>query len=203
VGGDYFDYLTMADGRTLLLVADVSGKGLPSALVVSSLQARVQALAEVQTDVVKLVMRLNNSLKVSIPDNKFVTAFFAAMDSETGTAEYTNAGHNPPFLVRASGEVERLTAGGPVLGILKDIDFALASVRLHPGDLLVMYSDGVSEACNAAGVEFGEDTVARVAAANIGRSAEEVLLAISRELKDFLGECAPNDDITLVVARKL
>jgi serine phosphatase RsbU (regulator of sigma subunit) len=202
IGGDYYDYIPMSDGRTLVVIADVSGKGLPAALVVSSLQARMHALAEVQTDIGKLVNRLNTGLKASTPDNKFVTGFLTAIDPATGEMEYTNAGHNPPIIVRASGETELLHAGGPVLGLLGGLTFTATRSRLHPGDMLVMYSDGVSEACNAQDEEFTEDRVGEVARGCLGRSSEDTLMEISKQLRDFLGECAPTDDVTMVVVRK-
>ena len=202
VGGDYFDYVPMADGRVLVVVADVSGKGLAASLLMSSLQARVHALCELQTDVAKMVSRLNHSIKANTPDNKFITGFFAAVDPQTGEMEYSNAGHNPPVIARQSGRVELLTAGGPVLGILPNINYSGGRTRLDPGDLLVMYSDGVSEAPNAKGDEFGEEAVAQIAAACLDRSADEVLMEIARQVRAFLGECSPTDDVTMVVARK-
>lgn len=203
VGGDYFDYVPMADGRILVVVADVSGKGLAASLLMSSLQARVHALCELQTDVGKLVTRLNHSTKMNTPDNKFITGFFAAIDPVTGEMEYSNAGHNPPVIARESGSVELLTAGGPVLGILPKITFSSGRTKLNKGDLLVMYSDGVSEAPNAKDEEFGEEAVAQIAASCLGRSADQVLMEIARQLRVFLGECSPTDDVTMVVARKL
>lgn len=203
VGGDYFDYLQMADGRLLVVVADVSGKGLAASLLMSSLQARVQALAELETDVALLVGRLNRSLRANTPVNKFITGFFAALDPATGAIEYSNAGHNPPVLARRGGGVEQLTAGGPVLGILPDIPYEKGKAKLEPGDCLVMFSDGVSEAPNVRDEEFGEEAVAQIATACIGRSADEVLMEIARQLSVFLGECSPVDDVTLMVARRV
>ena len=203
VGGDYFDYIPMADGRILVVVADVSGKGLAASLLMSSLQARVHALCELQTDVAKMVSRLNHSIKANTPDNKFITGFFAAIDPSTGEMEYSNAGHNAPVVVRQSGHIELLTAGGPVLGILPNITYAGGRTRLETGDLLVMYSDGVSEAPNGKDEEFGEEAVGQIAAACLGRTADEVLMEIARQLRAFLGVCSPTDDVTLVVARKL
>ncbi|MBI2686192.1 MAG: SpoIIE family protein phosphatase [Acidobacteria bacterium] len=203
VGGDYFDYVPMTDGRILVVVADVSGKGLAASLLMSSLQARVHALAELQNDVANLVTRLNHSIKANTPDNKFITGFFAIIDPNSGEMEYSNAGHNPPVLARNSGRVELLTTGGPVLGILPNIAYSGGRTKLETGDLLVMYSDGVSEAPNAKDEEFSEEAVAQIAAACLGRSANEVLMEIARQLRVFLGDCSPTDDVTMVVAKKL
>jgi sigma-B regulation protein RsbU (phosphoserine phosphatase) len=203
VGGDYFDFFPLADGRLAFLVADVAGKGLSAALLMSNLQARVQALMEVETDIARLVTRLNHSLKANTPDNKFITGFFAILDPRTGAMTYTNAGHNPPVLVRRGGKVELLTAGGPVLGILPNIPFLGGQTLLAPGESLVLYSDGVSEAPNAAGEEFGEDAIAQIALACHDRSAQETMLEIGRQLRAFLGDRQPVDDVTLLIVRRL
>ena len=203
VGGDYFDFFPLADGRLAFLVADVAGKGLSAALLMSNLQARVQALMEVETDIARLVTRLNHSLKANTPDNKFITGFFAILDPRTGAMTYTNAGHNPPVLVRRNGKAELLTAGGPVLGILPNIPYLGGQTILAPGESLVLYSDGVSEAPNAAGEEFGEEAIAQIAVACHDRSAQETMLEIGRQLRAFLGDRQPIDDVTLLVVRRL
>ena len=203
VGGDYFDFFPLADGRIAFLVADVAGKGLSAALLMSNLQARVQALMEVETDIARLVTRLNHSLKANTPDNKFITGFFAILDPRTGSMTYTNAGHNPPILVRRNGKAELLTAGGPVLGILPNIPYLGGQTILAPGESLVLYSDGVSEAPNAAGEEFGEEAIAQIAVACHDRPAQETMLEIGRQLRAFLGDRQPIDDVTLLVVRRL
>ena len=203
VGGDYFDFFPLADGRIAFLVADVAGKGLSAALLMSNLQARVQALMEVETDIARLVTRLNHSLKANTPDNKFITGFFAILDPRTGSMTYTNAGHNPPVLVRRNGKAELLTAGGPVLGILPNIPYLGGQTILAPGESLVLYSDGVSEAPNSAGEEFGEDAIAQIALACHDRSAQETMLEIGRQLRAFLGDRQPVDDVTLLIVRRL
>ena len=129
--------------------------------------------------------------------------YLPVIDPATGEMEFTNAGHNPPVIARRSGQVELLNAGGPVLGILPNINYSGGRTRLEPGDLLVMYSDGVSEAPNVRDEEFGEEAVAQIAAACIDRTAGDTLFEIARQLKVFLGECSPTDDVTMVVARKL
>ena len=148
VGGDYYDYLAYPDGRVGIVIADVAGKGMPAALLMTSLQAKVQALAEAPIEPGAAVARLNRSLFVTCPRNRFVTLFFSVADPRTGEIAFCNGGHNPPLLVRASGEIVRLEGGGPVLGILPGVSFTEHRDRLEPGDMLVLYSDGVTEACN-------------------------------------------------------
>jgi sigma-B regulation protein RsbU (phosphoserine phosphatase) len=116
---------------------------------------------------------------------------------------YTNAGHNPPVLVRRNGKAELLTAGGPVLGILPNIPYLGGQTILAPGESLVLYSDGVSEAPNAAGEEFGEEAIAQIAVACHDRPAQETMLEIGRQLRAFLGDRQPVDDVTLLVVRRL
>ena len=202
VGGDYFDFFVLPDGRVAFLVADVAGKGLSAALLMSNLQARVQALMEVEFDVARLVTRLNHSLKANTPDNKFITGFFAMLDPKSGSMTFTNAGHNPPALIRNSGKIELLTTGGPVLGILPNIPYMGGHTVLEPGESLVMYSDGVSEAPNAADEEFSEEAVGQIALACKDRSANETMLEIGRQLRCFLGDLQPVDDVTLLVVRR-
>ena len=121
VGGDYYDFLPYADGRVGLVLGDVSGKGIPAAILMASLQARVHLLAEEPTDLSHMMSRLNRILAGHCPSNRFVSLFFCVSNPATGELVYCNAGHNPPLLLRRSGEVERLAGSGPVLGILPDV----------------------------------------------------------------------------------
>lgn len=202
IGGDYYDVLEMADGRMGFVVADVAGKGLSAALVMSNLQARVQALYEAEPDLARLVSKLNHSLRANTPDNRFITGFFAMLDPKTGRIDYSNAGHNPPILVRASGSTELLSVGGPVLGILQNIPYVHGTAYLEPGDRLVLYTDGVSEANNPSDEEFGEETIRQIAAGCADRSATETLLEIGRQLRLFLNGRALGDDMTLMVVAR-
>jgi serine phosphatase RsbU (regulator of sigma subunit) len=197
VGGDYFDYLKMAGGRLGLIVGDVAGKGLAAALLMSSLQARVQVLIEEPGDVSMLMGRLNASVARTCPGNRFVTFFLCSLDPVTGELSYTNAGHNPPYLVRAAtGDIEQLTAGGPVLGILPAARYQSAVLKMEPGDVLVMFSD-VTGAQSPSG-EYGEDRSggADQYATRSWRHFEDP----RRERGHFMGTAPAADDITLVVA---
>jgi serine phosphatase RsbU (regulator of sigma subunit) len=204
VGGDYFDYLKMSGGRLGLIVGDVAGKGLAAALLMSSLQARVQVLIEEPGDVAMLMGRLNASVARTCPGNRFVTFFLCSIDPATGELSYTNAGHNPPYLVRAAnGEVELLTVGGPVLGILPAARYQSATLQMLPGDVLVMFSDGITEAQSAAGEEYGEDRLLAALTPVCGQPAAAISKTIGESVEHFMGTAPAADDITLVVARKL
>src|ERR1700691_1247862 len=158
VGGDYYDYLVFPDGRIGVLVGDVAGKGMPASLLMSSLQARVQVLFEDGDDLARKIGRLNKAVSANCPDNRFITFFMGIIDPKTGEFVYTNAGHNPPVVVRADGEFETLTgAGGVILGILPLATYQEARTTLNPGDILVLFSDGVTEAADPADDEYGEE----------------------------------------------
>lgn len=204
VGGDYYDFLEYPGGCTGLLVGDVAGKGLSAALLMTSLQARVQVLAESGPDPKDAVTRLNRSLAGNCPGNRFVTFFYSVLDPATGELRYTNAGHNPPMVVRKGGAVERLETGGIVLGILDKQCYGESSTRLGPGDLLVLYSDGVTEACRTGeDEEFGEDRLAEFLAARPGHSSSDLISEILECLGEWTAGAPQADDMTLTILRRL
>jgi serine phosphatase RsbU (regulator of sigma subunit)/pSer/pThr/pTyr-binding forkhead associated (FHA) protein len=203
VGGDYYDFFTYPNGRVAMVLGDVSGKGMPASLMMMGLQARVQVLADDTQDLGAGVTRLNKITCKNCPSNRFITFFFCVLDPATGDLAYSNAGHNPPVLVRASGAVEFLEGGGPPLGILSIANYSEYRVKLAVGDMLAIYSDGVTEANNAKEEEFGDERFAQVLAANRQKSATEIVAAVNQALTDFAAGSPPADDITLIVSRRL
>ncbi|MEZ5353554.1 MAG: SpoIIE family protein phosphatase [Bryobacteraceae bacterium] len=203
VGGDYFDYLPLSDGRVAILCGDVAGKGMSAALLMSSLQARVQVLCEESMDMAELMTRINRSVAATCPGNRFITFFMCLYDPATGSVSYSNAGHNPPYLLRKSGGVETLETGGPVLGILKNYRYEAAQTELRTGDVLVMFSDGVTEAQSASEEEYGEERLVGQLGALRDSSASEIVREVFESVERFMGDEAAGDDITVVVARKL
>jgi serine phosphatase RsbU (regulator of sigma subunit) len=201
VGGDYYDFLTYPDGRIGIVIADVAGKGMPAALVMASLQAKVQALADTPGDTADMVGRLNRGMAATCPRNRFVTLFFAVLDPRTGELAYANAGHNPPFLVRPNGEIAPLEGGGPPLGILPAIRYQEEHGRMEPGDVLLLYSDGVTEAFNPAGEEFDE-RVKDVVVEKRGEPAAAIVKAVHEAVATWTAGQPATDDITVVVARR-
>jgi serine phosphatase RsbU (regulator of sigma subunit) len=200
VGGDYYDFLPQPDGRVVLALGDVAGKGMPAALLMTSLQAKVHAIAETSAGPADAMVRLNRSLAANTPRNRFITFFYALIDPRTGELTFCNAGHNPPLLVRAGGTVTLLECGGPVLGIFPSLRYEQECLRLTKGDLLLLYSDGVSEACNPAGEEFDQQLLELV----VSRRNEPpgaLIQAINDCVRDWLGGLPPADDITLLAAR--
>ena len=202
VGGDYFDYLPLADGRLVILVGDVAGKGMPASLLMTSLQARVHSLAEHYTDMAQLTTALNRGVSAKCPAGKFITFFIALLDPHLGTIAYSNAGHNPPMLVKSNGQMSTLTVGGPVLGILKSFVYEGETVPWDAGDVLLLYSDGVSEAMNPAEDEFGEDKLAALLSELSARNAREILDDLYSNVTQFMDGAPASDDITVVVAKR-
>jgi phosphoserine phosphatase RsbU/P len=167
------------------------------------LQARVQVLAEEPTDLGAFMIRLNKATCVKCPSNRFITFFFCVLDTVSGELRFANAGHNPPILVRASGEVKMLEGGGPVLGILSIAPYKEDAERLEPGDMLVLYSDGVTEATNLDYEEFDEDRFIEVLRRNRTEPASKIVEAVTAALAEFTGAAPQADDITLLVARRV
>jgi sigma-B regulation protein RsbU (phosphoserine phosphatase) len=203
VGGDYYDFFPYADGRVGLALGDVSGKGMPASLMMMALQARVQVLAEDPGHLAAFMTRLNKATCANCPSNRFITFFFCVLDIASGTLTFANAGHNPPIVVRASGDAEMLQGGGPVLGILPAAPYSEMRISLNQGDMLVLYSDGVTEATNAGLEEYGEEHFIEVLKQHRTEPASAIVEAVTKSLTEFAAGAPQADDITLVVAKVL
>lgn len=204
VGGDYYDFIPFPGGEIGMIVGDVAGKGMPAALMMSSLQARVQVLFDEPHDLASRVARLNRSVAINCPDNRFITFFVGALDPKTGEFIYCNAGHNPGVLVRTNGDIEWLSGGGVVLGILPQAEYAQETRRIDAGDTVVLYSDGVTEAFRpGADEEFGEQRLAAAIAELRGQPAMAIVDGVIQRLTSWMGGIPAADDITLVVARRM
>jgi sigma-B regulation protein RsbU (phosphoserine phosphatase) len=203
VGGDYFDFLDLGSGRLGIALGDISGKGVSAALLMASLQALLRSRAKQSVDEpAGLVKQINESLVESTDSSKFATFFYAVYDSSARTLTYVNAGHNPPFLLRAATTVvSRLRPTGMALGFDQQADYGAATEALAPGDLLLAYTDGLTEALNEAGEEFGDARAAGLLVGNRHLGASDLQRLINAELEAFCGRAPQHDDITLVVAR--
>jgi serine phosphatase RsbU (regulator of sigma subunit) len=202
VGGDYYGFFPYNDGRVALALGDVSGKGIPAGLMVMQLQARLEVLAEDPKDLASLVTQLNKITCLHCPSNRFITFFISLLNPPTGELAFANAGHNPPIIVRASGEIEMLEGGGPVLGILPIARYSEQSARLGKGDLLVVYSDGITEANDTAEEEFGEERLTDVLKQHRAGTAESIVNAVTEAVSRFSAGAPQADDITLIVAKR-
>jgi serine phosphatase RsbU (regulator of sigma subunit) len=204
VGGDYYDFLSYPDGRVAMIVADVSGKGMPAALLMSQLQARVQVLFEDPTDLAALVARLNRIITANCPANRFISFFIGVLDPHSDEITYVNAGHNPPLLVHRNGTVEKLEGTGLLLGIMAVAKYEQRTCHLEQGDVVVLFSDGVTEAARLdVDEEFGEDRLAATLAELSCDSAKSIIESINQRVQEFTSGAPPADDITLVVARRV
>ncbi len=198
VGGDCFDTIRFSDTRLALTIADVVGKGIPAALLMSNLQAAVRAFASEAAEPQALCHQVNRILCGNIAEGRFISFFYCVLDATAGVLTYTNAGHYLPILVRANGSVERLGIGGPVLGVLGEAEYEQASIALGPGDRLILYTDGLTEARDAADEEFGEARLLEAAVAHRACSAPSIQARLTAAVAAFTGG-ALQDDATLMV----
>jgi len=198
VGGDYFDLVDLGDGGVAVVVGDVAGKGMPAALLMALLQGSLRTLVTAGLRGEALVAKLNAHLCANIPPNRLVTLFYAEIAAD-GRIVFVNAGHNPPRLVRAAGTLETLHGGGVALGILPDGTYEPCATSLGPGDRLVLYTDGITEAANPRDEEFGEARLDAVLTARRSDPAETLLEGLTSEVLGFCGAARPGDDMTLVV----
>jgi len=205
VGGDYFDYPLLSDGRLGFVVADVSGKGLPAAMLMCSLQATVRSQAAASSSCLECLNNINRMLiNLPMPTGDYVTLFLAVLDAGQKTLCYSNAGHNPPLLFRADGIFQRLTTGGRFLGVAglsDEAPYDEARVSLSKGDLLLIFSDGVIEARNKKDEQFGENRLLEAVKPILTQAASDILSGINKAVHDFTGERSAADDLTLMVVK--
>ena len=202
IGGDYYDFIEREDGRLVIALGDVSGKGTAAALLMSSLHAAIHAQTGSHDTLVETISAVNRYLADNIPSNRFVTLFYAELDPESGAVSFLNAGHNPPLIVHAAGTVEQLASGGLPLGINANADYREGRTTLQLGDVLVIYSDGVTEAASPSGEEFGPTRLYEVVSRNVEASAAGIRDRIESALTKFSQGTQAADDITLVIVKR-
>ena len=205
VGGDYYDFLELPEGRLGIAIGDVSGKGIGAALMMASLEASLRGQASGGHDLAELMKRVNGLLYEASPTNSYASLFYAEYDPGNRSFSYVNAGHNSPLIVRKSAadcQVFRLETGGPVIGLVQQY-YQQDSVSLEAGDLVVLFTDGVSEAMNARNEEWGEDRLIEVAKTWHRLPALEVMTRILSAVEAFAAGAPQYDDMTLVVLRIL
>ncbi|HUC53556.1 MAG TPA: SpoIIE family protein phosphatase [Candidatus Cybelea sp.] len=200
VGGDYFDILPLDEKTLGLCIADVAGKGMPAALLMSNLQAAVRGLASLAVAPNILCNRLNSIVYRNTESDRFITFFYAHLHGPARRLTYVNAGHNPPFVVRSDGSDERLRVGGTVLGVFDNRNYEMGSAHLFPGDRLILFTDGVTEASNPAGEEFGEARLLRLLQLHRTLAADELQAKILTVVAEFSGGRWQDDATLLVLA---
>jgi phosphoserine phosphatase RsbU/P len=200
VGGDYFDILPLDEKTLGICIADVAGKGMPAALLMSNLQAAVRGLSSPSLPPNLLCNRLNSIVYRNTESDRFITFFYAHLDGPSRRLVYVNAGHNAPFVVRTDGSHERLHQGGAVLGVFDSRDYESGSAQLAPGDRVILFTDGVTEACSPAGDEFGEARLLRLLEDHGHLSADELQAKILTTVAGFSGGRWQDDATLLVLA---
>jgi phosphoserine phosphatase RsbU/P len=199
VGGDYFDVVELGQGRVAVVIGDVAGKGMPAALLMALLQGSLRTLLTAGLRGADVIAKLNAHLFTNIPSNRLVTLFYAELDPSNGRLSYVNAGHNPPCVVRPDGAIERLPATGLALGVLAETEYGVSDVELSGGDRILLYTDGVTEAENTLGEEYGEDRVIAFLQTH-GTDTDRALLdGLVANVLLYGGPVRPRDDMTLMV----
>ena len=205
VGGDYYDLLELGGDCTGIALADVAGKGVPAALIMSVVQATLRVLsAEPAIPLSDLVAKMNHFLYQSTGSSSYATFFYAQVDQRGRKLRYVNAGHNPPYVLRVDGasmQIEELSVGGTVIGMFREARYEEGSIDLHPGDVLMIFTDGVPEALNPQEEEFGEERLKCVLQQVVPLSVAEMVSHISGELKNWIQDAAQYDDLTLVLMK--
>jgi serine phosphatase RsbU (regulator of sigma subunit) len=200
VGGDYYDFLELGEGQLGLVIADVSGKGIPAALLTAGLQASVRALFRPTSDTGELTARLNDSLSRVVSGSRYATLFVARYDRDTRTLHYTVAGHHPPLLLRGK-HVTRLSQGGVPIGLFEESSYRELSHQLAPGDLLALFTDGIVESPNADSEEFGEGRLIELLRRHAELPLERIVEHVLAGLSQWSANQQAHDDLTLVLLR--
>lgn len=203
VGGDYYDVVPLDDGKIAVVQADVAGKGMPAALLMATLQGSLRTLLSAGLRGRRLVDALNDFLHDNTPANRMVTLFYGELDPASGVMEYVNAGHNRPIVIRRDGTLERPVETSMVLGILPRRGYPTSELRLERGERLLLYTDGISEARDPAGTEYGDTRVADyLRRQGAGRSDEDLVDGLVADVLRFCGTTPPHDDMTLTLIRR-
>jgi serine phosphatase RsbU (regulator of sigma subunit) len=199
VGGDFFDYVDLPSGQFGFIVGDVAGKGSPAALLAAAVLGMFSAEATYQASAASLITRLNQGLFRRAIEARFLTTFYAMLGPD-GRFTYCNAGHNAPFLISTSG-IRRLETGGVVLGLFEHASFEEETITLQPGDLIVAFSDGVTEALNPQGEEFSDERLLACARAHMKETPQAVMSAVLADVRSFSADATQSDDVTLLLVR--
>ncbi len=203
VSGDYYDWVKIFDDQISLVIADVSGKGVPAALLMAFLRASLRAATHIGYSPHVSMAKVNYLLWESIERNQFVTAFYGILDVTNRTLSYTNAGHNPPLLLTNDGKHQFIERGSLPLGMFKDTRYHEYYQTIEPGEMLVLYTDGVTEAQNLKGEEYGRDRLARAVTANRSLNARDLIAALHKEVVDWTDGKGATDDVTFFVIKAL
>jgi len=201
VGGDYYDLIPLDENKLAIAIADVSGKGIPAALLMSNLQASLRALVGTKMSITHMTSRINDIIYENTSSDKFITYFYGVIDKNTYKMKYCNAGHNPPFLIRKDAPTILLEKGGLILGMMSGVEFQEGEIQLKSGDTLLLYTDGVSEAMNNEDEEFEEKRIEEVLRNNRSLTGKELIGKIINSVKEHSGSVPQGDDITMIAMK--
>ena len=201
VGGDYYDFFSLPDGNLGMAVADVSGKGIPAALTMAGMKGILGASVRSLFDISQIMKRVNSELTVEGTVTGLVGLFYSVLDTRNGTLTYCNAGHNPPLLVSRTGDVRSLEEGGLLMGVMKHADYEHGTVQMHPGDVLVMYTDGITETMDENDVEFDVAGLTEAVLEYRDLNAEQIVSRILKAMNAHGQGLTQADDRTLVVVK--
>ena len=202
VGGDYFDIIKLSDDKVAITIADVSGKGMPASLLMSNLQASLHSLVQDKYDLDHLVGRINNVIYNNTDTEKYITFFYGQLDLTTLELCFVNAGHNPPYLLHKNGEIDELSEGGIIIGMMPDVSYQIGKCKLSKGDTLLMYTDGVTETMTIDDIEYEEHRLKQFMHANCPtQNPAEIIKALIQELTTFANGAPQTDDITILILK--
>jgi len=201
VAGDYFDVINIDENRTVLAIGDVSGKGAGAAMLMSNLQASIRTAVRIGADLKQMIEQINNLIFDNTEAHQFITFFAGIYDKSTSKFDYVNAGHNPPLLVKKDGSLALFESGGLILGALSDMTYDQESIKLDKGDLLFLYTDGLSEAENPEGDMYDEERVEEFVIRNRDMDIDDMVDLLASEVGTFMNGVERKDDLTLLIAR--
>jgi sigma-B regulation protein RsbU (phosphoserine phosphatase) len=201
VGGDYHDFIELPSGELGIVVGDVSGKGMPAALLMASVQASLRAYAETSYSPKHIISQVNNLLYRYTESHKFVTLFYGVLNPQSGTLTYSNAGHNYPLIFRENEDMFELDSTGMPCGILENASYGEARIKMKRGDIALIYTDGITEAMNSDEMMFGEQRLKNVVSKSLHLDLTDLVNSIREELSRFVGNEPQFDDLTLVALK--
>ena len=202
VGGDYYDFIKIDKNNIVICLGDISGKGMPAALLMANLQATLRGQALFTSSAGECLTRANKLLYHSTDRQNFATLFYGILDSSNDTFRFSNAGHNPPFLINSKNEITQLTKGGTVLGFMEDFQFEEDFINLKKGDTIIIFSDGITEALNKNSEEYGEERLLSIIQNSTLLEAEIIIEKVFESVKSHVQDAPQSDDITIVIIKK-
>ena len=202
VGGDYFDFIPLDNERMAFCLGDISGKGIPAALLMANLQATLRAQTILNYSCKDCISFSNKLLYKNTALQKYATLFYGILDHKSNIISYCNAGHNHPILISRDKKLQRLDIGGIVVGIMPEYPFQETSIQLNPGDLLFVFSDGITEAMNESEEEYGEDRLIKLLLELLDYSTDNIIETVLKSVNEFSGYTEPMDDKTVVIIKK-